>query len=80
MRKRIITKRRVNKAIDELVDAIFENADFDINVCGPQDFDVIPDIARKDVQKIADLVYDILTDKRDRKWWQLLNVSIRRAK
>ncbi len=80
MKKRIITKRRVNKAIDEIVDAVFENADFDISVCGPQDFDVTPDIARKDVQKVADLIYGILTDKKDRKWWQLLNVSVRRAK
>lgn len=77
---RIITKKRINKATDEIIDAILDNADFEVDVNGPQDYDVLMFINKRDKPVVAKLLYEILTDKKPHKWWQLINVAVRRTK
>lgn len=77
---KIITQKRINKTVDELIDAVFDHTDFDIEVNGHQDYDIIPDISKTNRPIVAQLLYDILTDKKPRKWWKLTNVAVRRQK
>ncbi len=77
---KIITKKRINKATDEIIDAIFDHADFDIDVNGHQDYDIVPYINKSSKPAVAKLLYEILTDKKPRKRWQLINVAVRHTK
>lgn len=77
---KIITRKKVNKVVEEIIDAVLDNADFDVEINGYHDYDVIPYIHISERPAIAKLVYEILTDKRPRKWWKLTNVAVRRTK
>lgn len=77
---KIITKRKINEATDEIIDAIFDHADFDIDINGYQDYDIVPYINKSDKPAVAKLLYDILSDKKSRKHWKLINIAVRRAK
>ena len=77
---RIVTKKRANKAADEIIDAVLDNTDFDVEVCGYQDYEVHLFINKNDKPVLTKLLYDILTNKRPRKWWQLISISVRRTK
>jgi len=77
---RIITKKKINKAVDEIIDAIFDHADFDIDVNGYQDYDVLMFVNKDDKPAVANLLYEILIDKKPRKWWKLSNVTVRGVK
>jgi len=77
---RIITKKKINKAVDEIIDAIFDHADFDIDVNGYQDYDVLMFVNKDDKPAVANLLYEILIDKKPRKWWKLSNVAVRGVK
>ena len=77
---RIITKKKINKATDKIIDAIFDHADFDIDVNGYQDYDIVPYINKNDKPAVANLLYEILTNKKPREWWKLTNVAVRKTK
>ncbi len=75
---RLITKRRVDKAVDEIIDAVFDHADYDIETNGYQDYDVVPYVNKGTKPAVAKLLFEILTDKKPRKHWKLINVAVRR--
>lgn len=77
---RIITKRRINKVADEIINAIFDHADFEVDVNGPQDYDVLMFVNNRDKPAVAKLLYAILTDKKPRKHCKLINVAVRGTK
>lgn len=77
---RIITQKRINRAVDEVIDAVFDHADFDVDVNGYQDYDIMPYINKSNRPAVAKLLYEILTDKKPRKWWKLTNVAVRETK
>ena len=77
---RIITQKRIDKATDEIIDTIFEHAEFDIDTYGYREYDIMPYINKDEKPAIAKLLYEILIDKKPRKWWKLTNVAIRRTK
>lgn len=77
---KIITKKRINKAADEIIDVVFDHADFDIEVNGYQDYDVNLYINKSDRPEIKKLLYEILTDKKPRKHWKLINIAVRKTK
>ena len=77
---RIITKRRINKAVDELIDVVIDHADFEVETNGYQDYDVLMFVDKESKPVVADLLYEILIDKSPRKWWKLTNVSVRKTK
>ena len=66
--------------VDEIIDAVLDNADFEVDVCGYQDYDVLMFVNKKDKDKVAELLWEILTDKKPRKHWKLINIAIRRSK
>lgn len=74
---RIITKRRINKAAEEIIDAVLDHADFEVDVVGHQDYDVLMYINKSDRPAVTKLLYEILTDKKPRKQWKLTNVAVR---
>jgi len=76
---RIVTKRKINKAVDEIIDAVLDYIDFELEVNGYRDYDVYPHITKEDKPIIANLLYEILTDKK-RMWWKLTNVAVRKTK
>lgn len=76
---RIVTKRKINKAVDEIIDAVLDHIDFELEVNGYQDYDVLMFVNKKDKPIIANLLYEILTDKK-RMWWKLTNVAVRKTK
>jgi len=77
---KIITKRKINKAVDEIIDAVLDNTDYDVDVMGPHDYDVMMFVNKTTKPQVEKLIYEILTDKKNRKWWKLVNVAIRRTK
>ena len=77
---KIVTKRRVNKAVEEIIDVVFDHADFDIDVNGYQDYDITPYIHISSRPAVAKLLYEILTDKKPHKHWKLINVAVRGQK
>ena len=77
---KIITKRRINKAVDELVDAVFDHVGFDVEVNGYHDYDVNLYVSECDKPEIATMIYEILTDKKPRKHWKLINIAVRKTK
>jgi len=77
---KIITKRKINKATDEIIDAILDNADFEIERNGYQDYDVQLFINKRDKPTVEKLLYEILIDKKPRKHWKLINIAVRKVK
>ena len=77
---RIVTKRRVNKIADEIIDAVLDNADFEVDTNGYQDYDVLMFIDKKNKPVVAKLFYAILSNKKPRKHWKLVNIAVRKTK
>lgn len=81
---RIITKRSINKAddklIDEIIDAVLDHTDFDVEVTGYHDYDVHLFVNKNDKPTVTKILYEILTDKKPRKRWQLINIAVRKTK
>lgn len=77
---RIVTKKRINKIADDIIDVIFDHADFNIETNGYQDYDVQLYINKSDRPEIEKLLYEILSDKKPRKHWKLVNIAVRKTK
>jgi len=77
---RIITKNKVNKIAEEIIDTVLDHADFDIETNGYHDYDVQLYINKSDRPEIKKLLYEILTDKKPHKHWKLINVVVRKTK
>lgn len=81
---RIAAKRKINKAtdklVDEIIDAVLDHTDFDVEMNGYQDYDVHLFVNKNDRPALTKVLHEIFADKKPRRWWQLVNVSVRRAK
>ena len=77
---RIITKKRINKAADEIIDAVFDHTDFDVEVNGYHDYDVNLRINKSDKPALVKLLHEILNDKKPQEHWKLINVAVRKIK
>ena len=77
---RVITKRRINKTADEIIDAVLDHTDFEVEVTGHQDYDIQLFINKRDKLPVTNLIYEILTDKKPRKHWKLINIAVRKVK
>jgi len=77
---RFVTKKRINKAVEEIIDVVFDHADFDVEVNGHHDYDVNLYVNKSDRPEISKLVYEILTDKKPREHWKLVNIAVRKIK
>ena len=65
---RIVTQKRLNKLVNEIIDVVFEHAEFDVDTYDYRECDIMPYIDKEEKPAVAKLLYEILTDKKPRKW------------
>ena len=73
-------KKVFKDKVNDIIDVVLDHAEFDIETTGYHDYDITPYVNDKDKDKVAELLWEILTDKKPRKYWKLINVAIRRIK
>jgi len=54
--------RLTKKKAEAIIDVVFDYADFDVEVCGYRDYDVIPSIQGKGIDKVREIIEEILNE------------------